>query len=148
LTQGPQCEGTKLWGLGRKIQRLGRQGILTIHADKDVKRPQNREDKLTIAREARPRKMGPKWAKNPLGRPPLVDRPNPFSWRFEPPFGLGLLRGINSLAAKIRRHPSTGTQRNLGESDDGRRKSSKSSRKGGVPELVEVINGMYSVEMI
>jgi hypothetical protein len=64
------------------------------------------------------------------------------------PFGLGLLRGINSLAAKIRRHPSTGTQRNLGESDDGRRKSSKSSRKGGVPELVEVINGMYSVEMI
>jgi hypothetical protein len=43
------------------------------------------------------------------------------------PFGLGLLRGINSLAAKIRRHPSTGTQRNLGESDDGRRESSKLS---------------------
>jgi hypothetical protein len=39
MTQGPQCEGTKLQGLGRKIQRLGRQDLLTIHADKDVKRP-------------------------------------------------------------------------------------------------------------
>jgi hypothetical protein len=61
-------------------------------------------------------------------------------------------------------HPSIGTRRNLGDSNDGRRESSKSSRRwprpasrhgrlarlshGGVPKLVEVINGMYSVEMI
>jgi hypothetical protein len=41
MTQGPQREGTKLRGL----TRLGRQDLLTIHADKDVKRPHNREDK-------------------------------------------------------------------------------------------------------
>jgi hypothetical protein len=63
--------------------------------------------------------MDPKRAKKPLGQPAHADRPNPFSWRFEPPFELGLLQGINSLAAKIQRHPSTGTWRNLGEGDDG-----------------------------
>jgi hypothetical protein len=130
MIQGPQCEGTKLRGLTRKIQRLGLQDILTIHVDKDVKRPHNREDKLTIAREARPRKMGQKRAKKPLGCPAQADRPSPFLWRFEPPFGLGLLRGINSLAAKIRRHPSTGTRRNLGESDAGRRQ---------LPRVLEVV---------
>jgi hypothetical protein len=68
-------------------------------------------------------------------RPPAKDGPKmgqkapgpagPFLWRFEPPFGLGLLRGINSDAAKIRRHPSRGTRRNLGETDEGRRRSSR-----------------------
>jgi hypothetical protein len=35
--------------------------------------------------------MGPKQAKKPLGRLAHADRPSPFSWWFEPPFGLGLL---------------------------------------------------------
>jgi hypothetical protein len=74
--------------------------------------------------------MGPKWAKRPLGRTAQADWPDPFLWRFEPPFGLGLLRGINSLTTKIRRHPSTGTRRNLGESDGGRRRP---------PRVLEVV---------
>jgi hypothetical protein len=73
--------------------------------------------------------MSPKRAKKPLGWPAHVDRADPFLWRFEPPFGLGLLRGINSLAAKIRRRPSTGTRQNLGERDDRRRESLKLSRR-------------------
>jgi hypothetical protein len=79
--------------------------------------------------------MGPKRAKKPLGWPAHADWPSPFSWWFEAPFGLGLLRGINSLAAKIQRHPSTGTRRNLGESDDRRRESSKLSRRWPRPTL-------------
>jgi hypothetical protein len=64
--------------------------------------------------------MGSKWAKRTLGRTAHADWPGPFLWRFELCFGLGLLRVINSLGAKIWRHPSTGTRRNLGESDEGR----------------------------
>jgi hypothetical protein len=79
--------------------------------------------------------MGLKRAKKPLGWPAQADRPGPFLWQFEPPFGLGFLRDISSLAAKIRRHPSTGTRRNLGVSDDGCRESSKLSRRWPRPTL-------------
>jgi hypothetical protein len=74
--------------------------------------------------------MGPKWAKKTLGRPAQADRPDPFLWRFGLHFGLGLLRVINSLRAKIRLHPSRGTRRNLGESDEGRRQP---------PQVLEVV---------
>jgi hypothetical protein len=71
MTQGPQCEGTKLRGLRRKIQRLGRQDILTIHVDKDVKRPHNREDRSSQLQEKPARE---RWAQNgPKG--PRAGRP-------------------------------------------------------------------------
>jgi hypothetical protein len=66
--------------------------------------------------------MGPKQAKKTLGRPAQADRPGPFLWRFGLHFGLGFLRVINSLGAKIRRHPSRRTRQNLGESDEGKRR--------------------------
>jgi hypothetical protein len=59
----------------------------------------------------------------------------PIFMAVQDPFGLGLLRGINSLAAKIGWHPSTGTQRNLGESDDDHRESLKLSRRWPRPTL-------------
>jgi hypothetical protein len=61
MTQGPQCEGTKLRGLRQKIQRLGRQDILTIHVDKDVKRPHNREDRSSQLLEKPARE---RWVRN------------------------------------------------------------------------------------
>jgi hypothetical protein len=86
--------------------------------------------KLTIAREARPQKMGLKQAQMTLGWPAQADRPSLFLRRLGTPFGLGFLRVINSLRAKIRRHPSIGTRRNLGESDDGRQRP---------PRVLEVV---------
>jgi hypothetical protein len=79
--------------------------------------------------------MGPKRAEKTLSRPAHADWPGLFLWRFGLRFGLGLLRVINSLGAKIRRHPSTGTRKNLGESDDGRRESSKLSKRWPSPTL-------------
>jgi hypothetical protein len=38
---------------------LGRQDILTIHADKDVKRPHNREDRSSQLQEKTARENGP-----------------------------------------------------------------------------------------
>jgi hypothetical protein len=149
MIQGPHCEGTKLQGLRRKIQRLGRQDILTVHADKDIKRPHNREDRSSILQEKAVRE---RWARNgpksPWAGRPRRTGPAHFLWRFEPPFGLGLLRGINSLAAKIRWHPATGTQRNLGESDDSRRESSKLSRRWPRPTLASMaaLHGWATVE--
>jgi hypothetical protein len=61
MTQGPQCEGAKLPGLRQKIQRLGKQDPLTIHADKGVKRPHNREDKISQLQE---KLAHERWARN------------------------------------------------------------------------------------
>jgi hypothetical protein len=61
MTQGPQCEGKKLRRLRRKIQRLGRQDNLTIHVDKDVKSPHNREAKSSQLQEKPTRE---RWARN------------------------------------------------------------------------------------
>jgi hypothetical protein len=148
LTQGPQYEGTKLRGLRRKIQRLRWQDILTIYADKDVKRPHNREDRNSQFQE---KLACERWARNrpkkTLGRPAQADWLSPFLWRFGLHFGLWLLRVINSLGAKIRWHPSTGTRRNLGESDDGRRESSKSSRRWPKPTLAAMA-ALYSWAMV
>jgi hypothetical protein len=92
----------KLQGLRRKIQRLGRQDILTIekteaHNCKRIEKTevhsckrssqsriqnteatQSRRQKLTTAREALPWKMGPKQAKNTLGRWPRRTGPARF----------------------------------------------------------------------
>jgi hypothetical protein len=66
--------------------------------------------------------MGPNQAKKTLGPRAEADRPGSFLRWFGLSFGLGLLWVINSLRAKICQHPSIGTQRNLGESDEGRRR--------------------------
>jgi hypothetical protein len=82
-----------------------------------------------------PVKDGPKMGQKSPGPAGPGGLARPFFVVVRAPFGLGLLRGINSLAAKIQRHPSTGTRRNLGESDDGRRESSKLSRRWPRPTL-------------
>jgi hypothetical protein len=82
------------------------------------------------SREKQPgRKPGPNRAEMGLGRPAWADRPNPLRARFAPPFCPRCL-SIYCLCLRRPPHPSiTGTQQNLGESDDGRRESSKSSRR-------------------
>jgi hypothetical protein len=71
MTQGPQREGTKLRGLRQKIQRLGQQDLLTIHVDKDVKRPHNREDKSSQLQE---KPAHERWARNGP-KSPWIGRP-------------------------------------------------------------------------
>jgi hypothetical protein len=135
MTQGRQCEGTKLRGLRRKIQRLRRQDILTIHADKDVKKHTIVKTKAHNCKRSPPAKDGPEIGQKSPGPTGLGGPAQPIFVVVRAPFGLGLLRDINSLAAKIRRHPSTGTRRNLVESDDGRRESLKLSRRWPRPTL-------------
>jgi hypothetical protein len=78
------------------------------------------------------RKPGPKWAwagrPGPIG--PAHSGPNS-----RPPFALGSCLFIASASAGRHIHPSIGTRRNLGEGDDGRRESSKSSRRWPRPTL-------------
>jgi hypothetical protein len=93
MTQGPQCEGTKLRELRRKIQRLGRQDILTIHTDKDVKRPHNREDKSSQLQEKPARE---RWAlngpKSPWADRPMRTGPAHFRGSLSPPLDYGCFR--------------------------------------------------------
>jgi hypothetical protein len=78
------------------------------------------------------RKPGPKWA--------WASRPGPTGPAHSrtgsrPPFVLGACLFIGSTSAGRHIHPSTGTRRNLGESGDGHRESSKSSRRWPRPTL-------------
>jgi hypothetical protein len=86
MTQGPQCEGTKLRGLRRKIQRLGRQDLLTIHADKGIKSPHNREEKSSQLQEKPARE---RWAriepKSPWVSRPMRTGPTHFRGSSSPP---------------------------------------------------------------
>jgi hypothetical protein len=130
MTQGPQCEGAKLRGLRRKIQRLGRQDLLTIHAEKTSKGYPIVKTKAHTCKRSPPAKDGPETGQKAHGPAGPCGPAQPILVEVRAPFGLGLLRGINSLAAKIRQHPSTGTRRNLGESDEGRRRP---------PRVLEVV---------
>jgi hypothetical protein len=88
------------------------------------------------SREKQPgRKSGPNWAEMGLGRPAWADRPSPLRARFAIPFCPRCL-SINCLC--LRRPPHPSIHKNSAkprESEDGRRKSLKSSRRWPRPTL-------------
>jgi hypothetical protein len=63
--------------------------------------------------------MGPNWAQMTLGRSAQVDLPSLFLGGLGP-IWIGFLQVIDSPRVKIQQHPSTGSRRNLGESDEAR----------------------------
>jgi hypothetical protein len=140
MTWGPKRQRASLQGLNQKTAKLAWQGFKPKPWRKRRQRPRCKctqiRDHARSNRGANRGRTRPKraWAVRPgpsgLGRP-AQPTPGPVRAPFCP-----RCLSIYCLCLRCRHiHPSTGTRRNLGGSDDGRRKSSKSSRRWTRPAL-------------